>query len=246
MSVIFNSVNQFVEAVGRRTVQEKPNSLDQLECIFTGPSALAIGFLPKPKSRHPVYPMMYCSRSEILAKEALVAEVRVSYVGKLSGAPNGVYITTPDVSRSRHLGSVSFTTTVSLSPILLATTSYTVRYIAKAATFKYLTNQAPAANFAGNFVAAAAPLLGSTNVQSFRTSLAYATGAPSSGYMQASMVFEGDLVSVDVDDLDNGWFQVSEQYLTQALVNTEVIGTPGASGTAGNKLNPIDFSIPPA
>lgn len=236
MPVIFNSITQFVETVGRRTVQSKRNSLDQMTCIFTGPNANALGFLPFNGTPHPQYPLMLCENAEITNRGALVAEVRVSYVGKLKGAPSGVYITAPDITRSQHLGSISYTTSYSNSPVQIATASYTIRYTAKAVTFKYLTNHAPAADFAGNFVSQAQPYLGVENVKKFISALSFSTGSADSGYLETNLIMENDLTDLGVNDLDNGWYEVSEVYLTQPLLNTSIVGLPGQTFTSSSTL----------
>jgi hypothetical protein len=232
MPVIFNSISEFVEAIGRRTTADKRNTLDRITCIFTGPSALALGFLPANGTPHPSFPLMYCERSSILAMAALVAEVQVSYIGKLVGSPSGIYRTAPDINRSRHLGSISYSTTQSLSAVMLATTSWVVRFVARGVSFRYLTNQNLPPDFDGYFATEAAPYLGVENVESFRAGLSYATGAPSSGYMQSSLIYQPDLVDLSVDDQDNGWFFVTESYMTNAYVNTAIVGTPDESGTS--------------
>jgi hypothetical protein len=225
MPVLFNSITQFIESVGRRTVQEKLNSLDQIDAIFTGPSAYAQAFLPAPRSPHPQFPLMYCARAEITAREGLVAVVSTSYVGKLAGAPGGLYIGAPDIDCSRHIGSISYTTSVSVSPIQIATYSYTVRFTAKAVTFKYLTNKVPPPGFDGYFVTQAQPYLGVENLTTFKTAIVYSTGAPEpipglyEGYLTNTLVFDNDLTNVGVQDLDNGWYQVAETYQTQAYIN---------------------------
>ena len=242
MPVIFNSITQFIESVGRRTVQSKRNSLDQMTCVFTGPNAMALGFLPFNGTPHPQYPLMLCENAEITNRGALVAEVRVSYVGKLKGAPTGVYLTVPDIVRSRHLGSISYTTSYSNSPIQIATASYTVRYTAKAVTFRYLTNQPPVADFAGNFVAQAQPYLGVENAKKFISALSFSTGSPDSGYLQTVLIMENDLTDVTINDLDNGWYEISEVYLTQPFLNTSIVGLPGQTFTSTSVL---ESSPPP-
>jgi hypothetical protein len=237
MPVLFNSVTEFVESVGERITQEKPSTLDTIEAIYTGPSAKALAFLPLPKTPFlPEFPLMYCARSAITKQVALAAEVRVSYVGKLTGTGSAVVITPPEVNQSRHLGSISYTTSVAGAPVTIATDefterytvlttiSYTVRYTALGVTFRYLTNRQPPGHFSGNFVSQAQPFLGTDNIQSFRTAFSAQPFVPATGYLSSQLVFENDLVSVDVQDLGTGWYSVGETFLTQALINTQVLG----------------------
>jgi hypothetical protein len=227
MPIIYNSVTQFVETIGRRAVQEKPNTLDTLDCIFTGPAELALSFLPRPKTPHPEFPLMYCQRAEILSRAALVAEVKTSYIGKLAGAPSGIYATAPEIQRNSRTGSISYTTTYSTSPIQLATASYTIRYTAKSVSFKYLTNHP---NPPAKFASAATPYLGTTNLLTFQSApLVYSTGTGVliagvwSGYLNNTLVWQNDLTNFGVYDLDNGWYEVTENYTTQPHVNSSVV-----------------------
>ena len=233
MAVFFNSVSSFVEAVGRRTTNDKRNTLDRITTIWTGPSAGALAFTPANGTPHPEFPLMLCEKSSILAMAGLVAEVRVDYIGKLAGGSDtGIYRTTPDINRSRHLGSISYSTTASLSDILLATTSWVVRFTAKSVSFRYLTNEVLDPDFDGYFVSEATPYLGVENVVAFRAGLSYATGAPSSGYVQSTLTYENVLDSLNVEDQDNGWYTVTENFITQAYIDTEVVGVPSPSGTS--------------
>jgi hypothetical protein len=230
VSLIFNTVSEFVETVGRRTTRDKVNTLDRISTVWTGPSALAIDFLPANKTQHPQFQLMYCERAVIGAQVGLTADVNVDYVGKLSGI--GIYRTTPDIDRSRHLGSISYSDTQSLSAVTLATTSWVVRFTARGVSFRYLTNQNVPADFDGYFATQAAAYLGVENVETFRAGLSYATGAPSSGYINSTLVYQNDLVDLSVKDLDNGWYELVEQYLTQAYINSQIVGAPGQSGSA--------------
>jgi hypothetical protein len=227
MSITLVNINTFIESIGRRTVQEKLNSLDTLDCVFIGPAAIANAFLPLPRARHPQYPLMFCSRAEITSKDAALAEIHCSYVGKLAGAPNGIYVTTPDIHLSSRIGSISYTTTYSTSPIQLATASYTVRYTAKSVSFKYLTNQSnPRARFASQ----ATPYLGTTNLLTFQSApLSYSTGTGVliagvwGGYLNNTLVWQNDLTDFEVNDLDNGWYEITETFTTQPYVNSQVV-----------------------
>lgn len=236
MSVIFNSVSQFVEQVGRRrTHRSNPTQLDTMDCVFIGPSVLATGFVPLNLAIHPEFPGMQCSGWEITDKEALAAEVRASYTGKLNGG-SGLQTTAPVITTSRHLGAISFSSSNSISATQIATTGWAFRYTAKGVTFKYLTNLRPAPGFVGNFADQAEPYLGYENLQSFRTSLSYSAGAPSTGYTQATLSWHNDLTDLPVNDLGNGWFDCAEVYMTQVYVNSQVMGVPGQNFTVTTVL----------
>jgi hypothetical protein len=237
MPLIFNSVTRFIETIGRRrTHVSRPDQLDSLECIFTGPTELATDFVPGDLARHPDFPGMQCSSWEITNKEALMAEARARYSGKFA-AGAGLYVGVPLITTSRHLGSVSWTTSANTSSTTtvggviitafeLVLTSFAARFTLKSATFKYLTNRAPAPDFDGRFLSEATPYLGMDNFLQFTTARTYAPGIPPSALIRnlnQTLVFENDLTDLQVNDLGNGWFDVSEVYMTQALINSSLI-----------------------
>jgi hypothetical protein len=229
MPLIFNSVTQFYEQIGRRqTHYSNPITLDTLECIFVGDATGTSSVCPSDLAIHPEFPGMRCSGWNIVSKEALMAEVRAQYSGKLL-AGSGPYTTPPLITTSRHLGSISYTTSRSTTPIQVQTASYTVRFTAKAVEFKYLTNRLPSSGFDGNFASQAAPYLGTENLQTFQTALSFATGAAVfsaalgyGGYVVSTLTWHNDLSNLQVEDLGNGWFSVSEVYMTQPYINTSI------------------------
>jgi hypothetical protein len=230
MPLIFNSVTQFVETIGRRrTHVSNPTQLDSLECIFTGPTELATGFVPLDLARHPQFPGMQCSGWTITNREALMAEARAQYSGKFT-AGAGPYTTVPVITCQRHLGEVSYTDQFSTSAQQIETLSWTVRFTARGVTFKYLQNYRPDPNSNGLFASQAQPYLGTENVNRFTTGRSFETGVPSGsastgfgGHVSASLVFTNDLTDLQVSDLANGWFEVQETFLTQPHINTSVV-----------------------
>lgn len=274
MPLIFNSVQNFVEAIGRRTVRDKRNTLDRITCIFTGDSAGALGFLPANGTPHPQFPLMYCERAQILTIASLMAEVEVSYIGKLEGSPTGVYATAPDISTSQHWGQSSwqtydhtavyggpsgetfdpvivtpaalptfnedgtlhtpgtdavygpspFNTTSGPATIVYVGYSWTSRYVSKTVTFKYLTNTRPDNDSSGRFASEADPYLGIINRKDWRT--AASTSTDGFGVLISSLVFENDLTDLSVNDLDNGWLEISETYQSVGYVKTDILPPP--------------------
>jgi hypothetical protein len=102
MPVLFNSVDQFVEQVGRRRVHKrKSTELDSMDCIFTGPKNLVSSAIPLDGTPHPTYPMMTSTGWEVTEKEALYCELRISYTGKFQ-------LGVPLISQSWHEGSISW------------------------------------------------------------------------------------------------------------------------------------------
>jgi hypothetical protein len=230
LPLIFNSVTKFVETIGRRrTHVSRPDQLDSLECIFTGPVELATGFVPGDLARHPEFPGMQCSGWEITNKEALMAEARARYSGKFA-AGAGPYTTSPIITTSRHLGEVSYTNQFSTSAQQIETLSWTVRFTARGVTFKYIQNFRPDPNFNGLFASQAQPYLGTENLNEFTTGRSFETGAPTGGpltgfggHVAAQLVFTNDLTDLQVSDLGTGWFEVQETFLTQPHINTQVV-----------------------
>jgi hypothetical protein len=227
MPLLFNSVKTFVEQVQRRrTHKSNPLQLDTVECIFTGPDGTVTTSVPGDLAQHPEYTGMRCTSWDIVRQVAECAEYRAQYTGKLN-AGSGPYVGPPLIKRSRHLGEVSYSTSASVTSTQIKTTGFTVRFTAFGVTFTYLSNRLPAANFAGNFAGPAGAYLGTDNLTQFQTGLSYATGAPTfdaglgyGGYISTTLVWSNDLTDVQVDDQGNGWWQISEIFLTQPHLNT--------------------------
>jgi hypothetical protein len=241
MPVLFNSITQFIEQVDRRREHKSnPTQLDSLDCVFVGPAAIASNVCPADLAVHPMFTGMRCIGWTVVDKVALTAEVHAIYTGKLL-AGSGPFTTPPLITTSRHLGSISWTTSANAtSPTItvgqqtitsktLVVTSYTARFTLKSATFKYLTNRAPSPDFKGRFVSEANPYLGMENFVKFTTACAYSGGtiAPTDGVwggtLDQTLLFENDLTDLQVNDLGNGWFEVSEVYMTQALLDSQLI-----------------------
>lgn len=105
--VIFSTVTQFVEQVGRRKVW-KYGDLDQMTCIWNGPVAGALNFKPQVGAKHPDYPLMFCTDSEIADQAALIAEVHATYAGIIQTKGQSPYYTPPVVTLSPVQGSRDF------------------------------------------------------------------------------------------------------------------------------------------
>jgi hypothetical protein len=105
--IIFNSISRFVEQVGRRYVW-KYAELDNLTSIWTGPTSGALGFKPRVGDRHPDYPLMFCTDSQITNREALVSEVTATYEGIIQTRGQSFYITPAVTTESAVQGSRDF------------------------------------------------------------------------------------------------------------------------------------------
>ena len=102
--VIFSTVTQFVEQVGRRQ-QWRYADLDIMVCIWNGPSAGAWGFKPQVGSPHPSFPLMFVTDSQIVNQAALVAEIQATYQGRIDSN----HKTEPQLSMTPFQGSRDFT-----------------------------------------------------------------------------------------------------------------------------------------
>lgn len=105
--MIFSTVTQFIEQVGRRKVA-KYGDLDQLLCVYVGPTDQASKFEPQVNSAHPDYPLMFVTDTQVTAKEALVTEISVTYAGKIMTGGQSQYITPPITSETPVQGSRDF------------------------------------------------------------------------------------------------------------------------------------------
>jgi len=160
--MIFSTVTNFYEQVGRRKAF-KYGELDQLVCVYTGPSNLAQAFDPPLNSRHPDYPLMFVTDSEIVTREALVSEVTVTYQGKILTGGQTSYVGPPFITESNVQGSRDFmlytVSPVYFGPVItgqgptgvqnvslndVGTQTVTVRYIGQACSVRYQAYPLPA------------------------------------------------------------------------------------------------------
>jgi hypothetical protein len=107
MPIIFSTVSQFVEQVGRRNAW-KYAELDVMMCIFTGPAAGALAFKPKVNDVHPQYPLMFCTDSGVTFQAAGIAEVQATYAGIIRTSGQSPYYTDPVVTVTPTQGSRDF------------------------------------------------------------------------------------------------------------------------------------------
>jgi hypothetical protein len=101
--------------------------------------------------------------------------------------------------------------------IVGSTVSYTTRFTVKSVSFKYLTNRQPDPEADGLFAHQSTPYLGVENFVRFITGWGVAAAGAN---LSQSLVFENDLTNLQVNPLGNGWYDVTEEYTTQALINS--------------------------
>jgi len=107
MAIIFSSVRSFVEQIGRRRTY-KIGELDQMTCIYAGPTALVDQFLPQKNSSHPIYKLMFVESSDITNQQATISEVTVNYSGVINSGGQTTYKTSPLLIESSISGSRDF------------------------------------------------------------------------------------------------------------------------------------------
>lgn len=223
----FSTVTRFYEQVGRRQVHKKPNELDTLDCVFIGPSSLASYTVPADLAIHPDFPSMVCIGWEIINREALIAEVRVSYSGKLT--THGVYYTEPEISTEWHETTLGWSTSIMQNTypqyvdfrnpgpitVVTITINYLMKYTAKSISFRTLTNEKPAPGLNSLYSGQIDSWLGVLNEQFFingfrqkKTDFAAKIG----------LTYQNDQVNHAVRYLDNGVWEETETYQTRAYI----------------------------
>jgi hypothetical protein len=104
--LIFNTVTQFVEQVGCR-LQWKYADLDNLVSTWNGPQAGALQFKPQTGTPHPNFPLMFCTDSQIVYQDALIAVIEATYQGTMQ-ATKAPYYTPGILSATPFQGSRDF------------------------------------------------------------------------------------------------------------------------------------------
>jgi hypothetical protein len=224
MPILFNSVSTFVESVGRRRSIKHWNELDQVEMIYTGPTATVESWIPQVGAKNPYYPTMSCDGSETIAEVAGVTTLRTTYLGKFYG------MGAPSVGSSEHPGEISWTTFDAVN-VFISTpagtdsngdptpavyafefVSYTwlCRYIITTAIYKTLS-RTPTATIGGGG-------------GSVRTLSQFRTGRVSTnngaGMIIAELTFPVVLIDSSVNPLNNGWFEITSTWGPQPQIIT--------------------------
>jgi hypothetical protein len=150
MSILFNSINQFVEQVGRRTTQRFGTVLNYL-FVYTGPQSGYNSWAKQLGSSPDGFPLLYLSNIEKRNLPANVMEVTLYYIGT---DQQGVTYT--DLQTSTDLLAKSFSWSgVASSGGFLVQYSLEVQYTTVEVTFSYTTykyqNGALFQNKAGQF-----------------------------------------------------------------------------------------------
>jgi len=223
MPILFNSVNTFVEAVGRRRDIRQWNTLDSLQCIFTGPTASVNNWIPAIGSQHPDYGNMYCSGSEVVQEAAGVTTLRTNYVGKF------YWMGPVAVGSSAHWGEVSYTQFSNVNtystgyvdnpdgtmtaPVItyeFVSYTYSVRYLIQAATYKTIS-RSPNSIIGGG----GGGVLNQTTYQTGRIS-----AQSGLGLVDSTLDFLVQMIDRQVNALNNGWFEIAETWGPQPVIST--------------------------
>jgi hypothetical protein len=224
MPIVFNSITQFVEQVGRRRLHRSRNTdLDTMTCIFTGPTSAVAGQIPRDRTPHPEYPFMTSTAWTVKDGEGpMVSELTIDYVGKFESGPTltNTQWHEGSISWSSYVRQISRTYTpgftetpmdyagrptgpqINVQPVYTLgylTLSYTCRYVIKSIISKYLSRGQDGYISKG---------IGTPEVLNQVT---FITGASTAndkfGTVTASLSFK-ESTSEQINDLGNGWFEV--------------------------------------
>lgn len=228
---IFSTIKTYVEQVGRRRSIRHWNMLDQLECIYNGPTATVEDWIPKIGQAHPEYPAMTADSIEVTRQAALITELRITYVGKFYGMGPVA------VGSSAHWGESSWTTASKVTTpystftqvlqggilVSVPTTayvpsyvsySYVCRYLIRTATYKTISKDPNAIiGKIGN-----SGILSQSTWQSGQSFLDSGAGA-----VQSDLVFKSDMIDRQVSSLDNGWYEISESWGPQPVITSNLV-----------------------
>src|ERR1700746_889961 len=108
MPIIFNSITQFVIQPERTKHRVKRDDLDTLIEVWVGPQGAEDTFISPFGSVHPAYNLMTLMDSAVKEMPALVAEVTLTYQGKLDNAGSTGYTSVPTINRYWSEGEVSY------------------------------------------------------------------------------------------------------------------------------------------
>ena len=233
--MIFSTVTRYVEQVGRRIIQQRRGALDSVETVFNGPTETEL--LNTPAWGQPLlpdFPFMYCETANVARREAGISEIHATYVGKIRSQTD-VISTPPIITPSWHEQELSWTNNENslghVGSYPAAAPPYhsvtrTCRYTGKAVTFKYLTNvRVPAV---GQFAGPAAGYLGIENQVTEISGIADATAGVAMRLINV-LAFTNDQINQSIDDQDNGWYLVSEVYMTRGRINSTLLPYIGGS-----------------
>jgi hypothetical protein len=237
MSITLTNISTYVETVGRRLSLRKWNTLDSLEMVYTGPTALANDWVPKVGSICPAYPLMTCEGVELLSEVAALTTIRVTYTGKLygmgpialgssvhwgessytkfSGQVNQ-YLTTAAVPESVDANGNDVPGSPPVYTFEFVSYTYTVRYQISTATYRTISKLPynPIGGPGGGVIFQ-------------ETQQTARIGAPVGiGLIDSSLTFPNVMIDRQVTPLDNGWFEISESWGPQPTIETTLVNDP--------------------
>lgn len=232
--ILFNSITKYVEQVGQRVMQKKRGDLDVLETIYVGPTLYELENTPFWGQPHAVYTFMNCETATAERLAAGVSIIKATYVGKIRSQTE-IISTPPIITPSWHEQEVSWTNNennlghVGSYPAVgppYHSVTRTSRYTGRAVTFKYLTNlRVPPV---GQFADEAEGYLGIENQVVSITAIADVVAGVASRVINV-LAFTNDQINQAVNDQDNGWYEVSEVYMTRGRINSTLLPYIGGS-----------------
>jgi hypothetical protein len=206
--VLFSSITQFIEQVGRTRQVQKRDTLDTLTRIYTGPTAQLADFIPANGTPDVQYSLMtvISVTSKDLGHGSGVSEVQVNYQGKLASGSR--YTSLPTISTSWSEGEISYSqvsaTTVAGLPSV-SVMSFSHRYTGRNVTVAFITNFRPSGEPTN--LGKAKGYMGFTNEWDTLSAISYGAQGMVSGYFQ-----DIRCTDVKVDDIADGWYKVTETY----------------------------------
>jgi hypothetical protein len=239
MAIIFNSITQFEIQPERTKKRVKRDDLDTLTEVWVGPSVDEDSFVPLIGTAHPQYSLMTVIDTAVKRMPAGVAEVTLTYHGKLDGSGSGGYTSVPTISRSWAEGEVAYQVNTSIGGTIAlsgggfttvsqpAVATYSHRYTGRGCQIAYITNRRPTGNPTN--IGLADAYLGFTNEWDLISS--YQVGAQVSG---GGYIAKMTCTDVRVEDRADGWYQVTETYQSRMFPIPSVpIPDRGGGGSGG-------------
>lgn len=226
--LIFSTVAQFVLQPERTKVVTKRDNLDTLAEVYTGPAGGEDSFIPAIGSQHPNYNLMTLISGNTKQMPALVVEVTLNYQGKLANSGTGRYTSVPTISRYWQEGEIGYEE---------GYYTYSHRYTGRCVTINYITNNIPSGNESN--LGLAKEFLGFTNEWKQLVSI-----NPGGGFTVSQLpIKKMTCTDVRIEDQGDGWFKVTETYMSRMFPGTATMST-GASQIPAPQRQTGPFIVP--
>jgi hypothetical protein len=234
MAIIFTSITQFERQPERTKKRVKRDDLDTLTEVWVGPSVYEDSFVPRFGAVHPQYALMTVLNTSVKRLPGSVAEVTITYQGKLDVAGGDGYTSVPTISQSWSEGEVSYQVNTSIGSTIAvpgggfstvsqsAVATYSHRYTGRGCQVAYITNRRPTGNPTGFGLSKA--YLGFTNEWDLISSYQVGAQVSGGGYTQKLTCTD-----VRIEDRADGWYRVTETYQSR-MFPIPAVPIPDRSG----------------